>query len=280
MFGIENAFLIPLYPLLGFVVVIFFTRWKEKLSAAVSITLISVALIHSIAILLQLIARDGVPYEIGRVFLQFPQIKLEIGMLIDPLTAVMLCVVTIVSGCVHIYSMGYMQGDPRFSRFFSYLSLFSFSMLGLVIANNFFMIFMFWELVGVSSYLLIGFWFEKKSAADAGKKAFITNRIGDFGFLIGLMILAVYAGTLNYGEVFAKVSSGQLDGNIVALAGIFVFCGAVGKSAQFPLHVWLPDAMEGPTPVSALIHAATMVAAGIFLVARGMSLFAGSIVAS
>ena len=192
----------------------------------------------------------------------------------------MLIVVTTVGACVQIYSVGYMKDDPRFSRFFAYLSLFLFSMLGLVLANNFFMIFIFWELVGLTSYLLIGFWFEKKSAADAGKKAFITTRIGDLGFIVGLLLIAVYAGTFNFGEVFDKAAAGMIPAGILTVAAIGVFCGAVGKSAQFPLHVWLPDAMEGPTPVSALIHAATMVAAGVYLVARSMSLFVGSAEAS
>ena len=146
-------------------------------------------------------------------------------------------------------------------------------MLGLVLANNFFLIFIFWELVGLTSYLLIGFWFEKKTAADAGKKAFITTRLGDLGFIVGIMLLGAYAGTLNYKEVFAQAANGTIPTGILTAIGIFVFCGAIGKSAQFPLHVWLPDAMEGPTPVSALIHAATMVAAGVYLVARAMTLY-------
>jgi NADH-quinone oxidoreductase subunit L len=174
---------------------------------------------------------------------------------------------------VHIYSLGYMHGDPRFSRFFAYLALFSFSMLGLVLANNFFMIFIFWELVGLTSYLLIGFWYEKKSASDAGKKAFITTKIGDLGFLIGLMMMGLYIGTFNYQEVFHAAEAGVIGGGLLVALAVLVFCGAVGKSAQFPLHVWLPDAMEGPTPVSALIHAATMVAAGVYLVARALTLF-------
>ncbi len=273
---LEKAFLIPFYPLLGFLVIVFFTRWKEKLSSAISISMILLAFLHSAAVLVAMIGRHGEPLQMAYTFIDHPAIKLELGMWIDGLTAVMLMVVTIVSSCVQIYSLGYMKDDPRWSRYYSYLSLFTFSMLGLVIANNFFMIFIFWELVGLTSYLLIGFWFEKKSAADAGKKAFITTRVGDLGFIVGLMILVAYAGTLNYQEVFAKVASGAIPGNIIAIAGILVFCGAVGKSAQFPLHVWLPDAMEGPTPVSALIHAATMVAAGVYLVARGMTLFAGS----
>ncbi len=273
---LEKAFLIPIYPLFAFLVIIFFTRWKERLSAYLSITMILIGFVHSIFVLVDMINRHGVPLELSMPFISLTNFSLELGMWIDPLTAVMFMVVTIVSGCVQIYSLGYMKDDPRWSRYFSYLSLFSFSMLGLVIANNFFMIFIFWELVGLTSYLLIGFWFEKKSASDAGKKAFITTRIGDLGFIVGLLILMTYAGTLNYQEVFAKVSSGAIPIGILTATGIFVFCGAVGKSAQFPLHVWLPDAMEGPTPVSALIHAATMVAAGVYLVARVMTLYVGS----
>ena len=273
---LENAYLIPVYPLAAFTVIVFFTRWKEKLSSYLSIGLVLVALVHSFIVLFEMIARHGQPLELAVPFITHPAISFEVGMWIDPLTAVMLCVVTIVSSCVQIYSLGYMHGDPRWSRYFSYLSLFTFSMLGLVIANNFFMIFIFWELVGLTSYLLIGFWFEKKSASDAGKKAFITTRIGDLGFIVGILLLTAYAGTLNYQEVFAKVASGAIAPGILTAACILIFCGAVGKSAQFPLHVWLPDAMEGPTPVSALIHAATMVAAGVYLVARAMSLFVGS----
>jgi len=273
---LENAYLIPIYPLLAFVIIIFFTRWKEKLSSGISIAAILMGFIHSIFVMVAVIGRHGVPFELSVPFLDLPMISLETGIFIDPLTAVMLLVVTIVSGCVQIYSLGYMHGDPRWSRYFSYLSLFTFSMLGLVVANNFFMIFIFWELVGLTSYLLIGFWFEKDSASDAGKKAFITTRIGDLGFIIGILLLATYAGTLNYQEVFAKVADGAIPMGVLTMIGIFIFCGAVGKSAQFPLHVWLPDAMEGPTPVSALIHAATMVAAGVYLVARSMTLFVGS----
>lgn len=276
---LENAFLIPFYPLFAFVIIVFFTRWKEKLSSYLSIGMILIGLVHSIGVLIQMIARHGEPLEMSIPFINLPELQLELGIWIDPLTAVMLVVVAVVSSCVQIYSLGYMHGDPRWSRYFSYLSLFTFSMLGLVIANNFFMIFIFWELVGLTSYLLIGFWFEKKSASDAGKKAFITTRIGDLGFIVGLLMLGLYAGTFNYQEVFGIVKSGHSPA-ILATAGIFIFCGAVGKSAQFPLHVWLPDAMEGPTPVSALIHAATMVAAGVYLVARAMPLFSASATAS
>ncbi len=197
------------------------------------------------------------------------------GIYIDPLTAVMLLVVTIVASLVQIYSLGYMKGDPRFARYYAYLSLFTFSMLGLVLAGTYILMFVFWELVGLTSYLLIGFWFEKKTAADAGKKAFITTKIGDLGFLLGLVILIFAVGSASLPELDYMIANGEIAQNmipLVALAGILMFAGAVGKSAQFPLHVWLPDAMEGPTPVSALIHAATMVAAGVYLTARMMGI--------
>ncbi len=197
------------------------------------------------------------------------------GIYIDPLTAIMLLVVTIVAALVQIYSLGYMHGDPRFARYFAYLSLFTFSMLGLVLAGTYVLMFVFWELVGLTSYLLIGFWFEKKSASDAGKKAFVTTKIGDLGFLLGLVILIFAVGTASLPELDYMIANGQIASNmlpLVVIAGILMFCGAVGKSAQFPLHVWLPDAMEGPTPVSALIHAATMVAAGVYLTARLMGI--------
>ncbi len=272
----EYSFLICLLPALAFLMIVFFLRWKEKLSAGFSIGMILVSWLMSIIVLFETIARHGEAYEAYYNFLNFPGIVLEVGILIDALAAVMLVVVTTVGSCVQIYSIGYMKDDPRFSRFFAYLSLFLFSMLGLVLANNFFMIFIFWELVGLTSYLLIGFWFEKKSAADACKKAFLTTRTGDLGFLVGLFLIAFYCGTFNYGDVFDQVAGGVMPLGVLTAAAIFIFCGAVGKSAQFPLHVWLPDAMEGPTPVSALIHAATMVAAGVYLVARSMSLFVGT----
>lgn len=277
----ELSFLIPLLPLFAFTMIVFFTKKNEKLSSGLSITLILAAWAMSVWILIETIAAGGgARYEIFTHLTTFATINLEVGILVDPLTAIMLVVVTTVGSCVQIYSQGYMHGDPRYSRFFSYLSLFLFSMLGLVLANNFFMIFIFWELVGLTSYLLIGFWFEKKVAADAGKKAFITTRVGDLGFIVGLLLIGTYAGTFNYAEVFHNIHEGMIPAGILTAAAIFMFCGAVGKSAQFPLHVWLPDAMEGPTPVSALIHAATMVAAGVYLVARSMSVFVASADAS
>ncbi|MEX2345134.1 MAG: NADH-quinone oxidoreductase subunit L, partial [Balneolaceae bacterium] len=198
-------------------------------------------------------------------------LAIEFGIMIDNLTVIMLVVVTLVSTLVHLYSMMYMKGDKHYERYFAYLGLFSFSMLGIILTHNLLLMYIFWELVGISSYLLIGFYYEKKSATNAANKAFIVNRIGDFGMFIGIMILFAGFSTFSFGALFDSIAAGQLpfgsEGWLTA-SGLLIFCGAVGKSAQFPLHVWLPDAMEGPTPVSALIHAATMVAAGVYLVAR------------
>ncbi|MEW6002226.1 MAG: NADH-quinone oxidoreductase subunit L [Nitrospirota bacterium] len=207
--------------------------------------------------------------------------KASVGFLIDQLTAVMLIVVSGVGSLIHIYSIGYMHGDKGYYRFFAYLSLFTFFMLMLVMANNFLQLYFGWEGVGLCSYFLIGFWFEKKSASDAGKKAFITTRVGDFGFALGVIMVFLTFGTVHYAPVFAEVKNfvGQtvnflgFEVDLITLIALLLFCGAIGKSAQIPLHVWLPDAMEGPTPVSALIHAATMVTAGVFLVARTNPIF-------
>ncbi|MBA4194309.1 MAG: NADH-quinone oxidoreductase subunit L [Comamonadaceae bacterium] len=206
-------------------------------------------------------------------------LKMEIGFLVDGLTAMMMVVVTFVSLMVHIYTMGYMEEDAGYNRFFAYISLFTFSMLMLVMSNNLLQLFFGWEAVGLVSYLLIGFWYNKPTAIFANMKAFLVNRVGDFGFILGIGLIVAYAGTLNYSEVFAKAD--QLGGltfpgtswMLVTVICICLFIGAMGKSAQFPLHVWLPDSMEGPTPISALIHAATMVTAGIFMVARMSPLF-------
>ena len=209
-------------------------------------------------------------------------IRFEIGFLIDSLTAIMMVVVTSVSLMVHIYTIGYMHDDPGYQRFFSYISLFTFAMLMLVMSNNFLQLFFGWEAVGLVSYLLIGFWFKKDTAIYANLKAFMVNRVGDFGFLLGIAVILMYTGSLDYYEVFS--SSGRMtsetmevipgiEWSVITLACILLFVGAMGKSAQVPLHVWLPDSMEGPTPISALIHAATMVTAGIFMVARMSPLF-------
>ncbi len=206
-------------------------------------------------------------------------LKMEIGFLIDGLSAMMMCVVTFVSLMVHIYTVGYMREDAGYNRFFSYISLFTFSMLMLVMSNNMLQLFFGWEAVGLVSYLLIGFWFNKPTAIFANLKAFLVNRVGDFGFILGIGLVVAFAGTLNYTEVFAKAGDlARLDfpgtnWMLITVICICLFVGAMGKSAQFPLHVWLPDSMEGPTPISALIHAATMVTAGIFMVARMSPLF-------
>jgi NADH-quinone oxidoreductase subunit L len=209
-------------------------------------------------------------------------LRFEVGFLVDTLTATMMVVVTSVSLAVHVYTIGYMEEDEGYQRFFSYISLFTFSMLMLVMANNFLQLFFGWEAVGLVSYLLIGFWYKKPTAIHANLKAFLVNRVGDFGFLLGIGLLFAYAGSLNYAEVFAQSNTlvGQTislipgsEVSLITVACICLFIGAMGKSAQFPLHVWLPDSMEGPTPISALIHAATMVTAGIFMVARMSPLF-------
>ncbi|MDH4223703.1 MAG: NADH-quinone oxidoreductase subunit L [candidate division Zixibacteria bacterium] len=273
------SWLIPFFPLLSFALIIFFTIRNKKLSSYISIGAVSLSFFLSCIVLITVL-HNPVTSEFKFNWLDLPGFKVEAGMLIDPLTAVMLMVVTLVSMLVQIYSVGYMAGDPRYSRYFSFLSLFTFSMLGLVLSNNFFEIFIFWELVGLTSYLLIGFWFEKKSASDAGKKAFITTRTGDLAFMVGIFLLTTTIGTLNFQEAFHQVEAGAISTGLLTLSAILIFGGAVGKSAQFPLHVWLPDAMEGPTPVSALIHAATMVAAGVYLVARLMTIFSLSVPAS
>ena len=207
-------------------------------------------------------------------WLSIGDLQIDFGLKLDALSLMMMLIVTGVGGAIHIYSVGYMREDSGFSRFFACLSLFTFSMLGIVLANNFIEMFIFWELVGVSSYLLIGFWFEKPSAADAAKKAFFTNRLGDFGFLLGILMVWTAVGSLNFSvaQDAVKWSPVVLE-TLGTMAGLLIFCGAMGKSAQFPLHVWLPDAMEGPTPVSALIHAATMVAAGVYMLCRTLFLF-------
>ncbi len=206
-------------------------------------------------------------------------LKMEVGFLIDGLSAMMMCVVTFVSLMVHLYTVGYMADDPGYQRFFAYISLFTFSMLMLVMSNNFLQLFFGWEAVGLVSYLLIGFWYTKPTAIFANLKAFLVNRVGDFGFILGIGLVAAFAGTLNYGEAFAKgvdlagLAFPGTEWMLITVICICLFIGAMGKSAQFPLHVWLPDSMEGPTPISALIHAATMVTAGIFMVARMSPLF-------
>lgn len=251
----------------------------RRLSHSLTILGVLVAFIIS-AMTLKSVAIDGARFdETLYTWMNVGGLKMEIGFLVDGLTAMMMCVVTFVSLMVHIYTIGYMEEDEGYNRFFAYISLFTFSMLMLVMSNNMLQLFFGWEAVGLVSYLLIGFWFNKPTAIFANMKAFLVNRVGDFGFILGIGLIAAYAGTLNYAEAFAKadeLSKLTFPGTgwmLVTVACICLFIGAMGKSAQFPLHVWLPDSMEGPTPISALIHAATMVTAGIFMVARMSPLF-------
>ncbi|KQW67970.1 NADH:ubiquinone oxidoreductase subunit L [Methylibium sp. Root1272] len=271
---------VPLAPLVGAVVAGLFGKVVGRRGAhSVTILGVLIAFILS-AITLKAVVLDGARFNATLYeWLVIGGLKMEVGFLVDGLTAMMMCVVTFVSLMVHIYTIGYMEEDPGYQRFFSYISLFTFSMLMLVMSNNMLQLFFGWEAVGLVSYLLIGFWYTKPTAIFANMKAFLVNRVGDFGFILGIGLLLAYGGTLNYGELFAKAPElAQLgfpgmDWRLITVACICLFIGAMGKSAQFPLHVWLPDSMEGPTPISALIHAATMVTAGIFMVARMSPLF-------
>ncbi len=271
----QYAWLIPVLPFAAFLVISFLTKKFRQLSSTVSILAVLASFVISVGILLEQLANPVVT-ESAVKWIKIGKFMAEMGTLIDPLNAVMLIVVTLVSLLVQVYSIGYMGEDPGYARYFSYLSLFTASMLGLVVANNLLQLYIFYELVGLCSYLLIGFWYHKKEAADAAKKAFVTTRIGDFGFLIGVLVLLGVFGTLNFGELGKAIAQPGVSVALLSTTALLIFSGAVGKSAQFPLHVWLPDAMEGPTPVSALIHAATMVAAGVFLVARMYFLFAAA----
>jgi NADH-quinone oxidoreductase subunit L len=259
--------LILFLPLLASAMITLFTRRDRALSAGLSIGAVVAGFLLSLVFIG--VNHFGPLRESTLTWLEVGGFHVDFGLRLDPLSLLMMLIVTGVAGAIHIYSWGYMRDDPGFSRYFACLSLFTFSMLGIVLANNFIELFIFWELVGVSSYLLIGFWYEKPAAADAGKKALITNRLGDFGFLLGILTVWATLGSLNFSVLHEKIiANPQALGASATLAGLLIFCGAVGKSAQFPLHVWLPDAMEGPTPVSALIHAATMVAAGVYMLCR------------
>ncbi len=276
---------VPLAPLVGAIIAgVFGTAFGgnllgRRLSHSLTIIGVLVAFILS-AMTLKSVAIDGARFnETLYTWMTVGSLKMEIGFLVDGLTAMMMCVVTFVSLMVHIYTIGYMEEEEGYNRFFGYISLFTFAMLMLVMSNNMLQLFFGWEAVGLVSYLLIGFYFNKPTAIFANMKAFLVNRVGDFGFILGIGLIAAYAGTLNYGEAFAKagdLAKLNLPGTtwmLITVICICLFIGAMGKSAQFPLHVWLPDSMEGPTPISALIHAATMVTAGIFMVARMSPLF-------
>ncbi len=271
---------VPLAPLAGAIVAGFFGKLIGR-SAAHTVTILGVLIAFVLsAMTLQSVVVDGAHYN-ATVYewMRVGALKMEVGFLVDGLTAMMMCVVTFVSLMVHIYTVGYMAEEDGYERFFSYISLFTFSMLMLVMSNNMLQLFFGWEAVGLVSYLLIGFYYKKPTAIAANMKAFLVNRVGDFGFILGIGLIVAYAGTLNYTEAFAKaneLATLNLPGTswmLITVICICLFIGAMGKSAQFPLHVWLPDSMEGPTPISALIHAATMVTAGIFMVARMSPLF-------
>ena len=281
----STLLMVPMAPLVGAVLAgVFGTQFGgnwigRRLAHSLTILGVLVAFVLS-ALTLKSVAVDDARFnETLYTWMVTGGLKMEIGFLVDGLTAMMMCVVTFVSLMVHIYTIGYMEEDEGYNRFFAYISLFTFSMLMLVMSNNMLQLFFGWEAVGLVSYLLIGFWFNKPTAIFANMKAFLVNRVGDFGFILGIGLIAAYAGTLNYTEAFAKaddLAALTFPGTswmLVTVICICLFIGAMGKSAQFPLHVWLPDSMEGPTPISALIHAATMVTAGIFMVARMSPLF-------
>jgi NADH-quinone oxidoreductase subunit L len=288
---LAQALVLLALPLLAAIVIVFITRPSRVVSGWVAIAAVAVSMVIAYVVFAEVIGGGQTSASAEWLLLAVPlgpsgsQQILQLGIQVDPLTAIMLIVVTTISFLVQVYSRGYLvehgRIDPGYSRFYAELSFFTFSMLGVVLANNLLTLFIFWELVGLNSYLLIGFWYERPEAWIAAKKAFITTRVGDVGFLVGIIILWANTGTLQFDQLFEIASTsvgplfatGILGQPILFWACIGIFLGAVGKSGQFPLHVWLPDAMEGPTPVSALIHAATMVAAGVYLVARAFPLF-------
>ncbi len=272
---IPSALIIGLFlPLIGFAILVFFGRRIGEPGAGI----LASCLMTTSAVLALVAGSNWLLSNVSgaaRLSLQIPWVfigsrPVSLGIHVDSLTIVMFTMVAVVASAIFVYSIGYMHGDRLFSRFFAYLCLFGFSMLGLVVVDSLIGLFIFWELVGICSYFLIGFWFEKKSASDAAKKAFIVNRVGDFLFLVGIAVMFAVTGQMTLADIFDNVRAGAFAGqdSLLTFVGICLFFGAIGKSAQFPLHVWLPDAMEGPTPVSALIHAATMVAAGVYLVGR------------
>ena len=272
---INYSLFILFLPLAAFLIQIFYGRRLPRQGDWVSISAIGITLVLSIAMFVAMLLDYDPNFrqEAGFTWLDMGSFSIELGFLVDNITVIMLLIVALISTCSHIFSLKYMEGDIRYSRYFAYLGLFTFSMNGIVLANNLISMYMFWELVGVSSYLLIGHWFEKDSAADAAKKAFLTNRVGDIGFFIGIMLIYTGIGSFTFSHIFDGVANNMLSGTILTMAGIGLFMGAMGKSSQFPLHIWLPDAMEGPTPVSALMHAATMVAAGVYMSVRLFPLF-------
>jgi NADH-quinone oxidoreductase subunit L len=286
--GVEESYLIPAIPAAAFVVLLLFGKYLPRGGDFIAILAIGASFVLLFPVLIDFLdhaeGTEFVPGEKSWEWVQFGDFEIRIGFFVDQIAIVMLAVVSLVALLVQIYSVGYMRGDPKYGWYFTCMSLFAASMLTLVLADNLLLLYAAWEAVGFCSFLLIGFWWERRSAAEAAKKAFITTRIGDVGFLIGILLLWREAGTFDITEIFAFAEEGGFDdadiGGIgldgkayLTIAVLFLFAGAVGKSGQFPLHVWLPDAMEGPTPVSALIHAATMVVAGVYMVARMFPLF-------
>ncbi len=269
------SLLILFLPLAAFLIQIFIGKRLPRQGDWVAIGAVVITLILAIAMFTSMLIGHEPHFaqEASFTWLDMGAFHIELGFLVDNITITMLLVVALISTMTHIFSIKYLEGDIRYSRYYAYLGLFTFSMNGIVLANNLISMYMFWELVGVSSYLLIGHWFEKESAADAAKKAFLTNRVGDIGFFIGIMLIFSTLGTFVFSEIFNGIAAGKMGGSILTFAGVGLFLGAMGKSSQFPLHIWLPDAMEGPTPVSALMHAATMVAAGVYLCVRLFPLF-------
>ena len=274
---IEYVWLIPVFPLIGFIINgLMGERLPKNLVGTIGAAMVGLSFALTVSIFLEYVKLplEARPTEVTvYTWIASGTFKAVVAFLVDPLSLIMLSVVSGVSFVIHVYSVGYMHDDPGFPRYFSYLNLFVFFMLVLVGANNFLMMFVGWEGVGLCSYLLIGFWYQKQSASDAGKKAFVVNRIGDFGFLLGIFLIFWTFGTINFREVFELAAKYPVGSGVITAITLFLFLGATGKSAQIPLYTWLPDAMEGPTPVSALIHAATMVTAGVYMVARCSALY-------
>ncbi|PEL16760.1 NADH-quinone oxidoreductase subunit L [Bacillus wiedmannii] len=274
---IDYAWLIPLFPLVSFFLLLIFGKKIREGSSVLSIFLVFLSFIFAVLVLIERFSKVGLKHK--WVWLRTGDIDISFGFEVTALGALMLFIVTLVSLLVHVYSKGYMKGDERLPTFYAYLGLFTFAMLGLVISPNLLQLYIFWELVGLGSFLLIGFYFFKEEAKAAAKKAFIMTRIGDVGLFIGMILIFWHAGSFEYDAIFRAIHTGDLTPTMITITAILIFIGAMGKSGQFPLHTWLPDAMEGPTPVSALIHAATMVAAGVYLVATMFPLFSASAVA-
>jgi len=276
---LQYAWLIPVFPLLSFLILTAMGRGAKRVGPAIGTALSAVSFALALLVFVERLGGDAEAYTWNEWrWLDIGGVSLYMGFEVTNLNALMLIVVTLVSMLVNLYSVGYMSGDERISTFFAYVSLFTFSMLGLVISSNLVMLFIFWELVGVCSFLLIGFWYFKPEAKAAAKKAFIVTRIGDVGLFIGMLLLfwAMPGNSLDFNDIHNAIAGGDIEESVLTWVAILIFVGAVGKSGQFPLHTWLPDAMEGPTPISALIHAATMVAAGVYLVARTYDIFLAS----